>query len=72
MSGQVVVGVVGEVYGGGLVSGGLHGDQQDVVLAQFVSHRGHNILVNSFSNILAKWAGPFWYIKRHHRKTVLM
>ena len=38
VSGQVVVGVVGEVDGGGLVSGGLHGDQQDVVLGQFVSH----------------------------------
>ena len=36
--GQVVVGVVGEVDGGGLVGGGLHGDQEDVVLGQFVSH----------------------------------
>ena len=50
--GQVIVGVVGEVDWCGLVSGGLHADQQEVVLAQFVPHGAHHIPWETF---IAVW-----------------
>ena len=48
MTGQIIVSVIGEVDGGGLVCVGLHGHQQDVVLGQFVPDGGDHIPWETF------------------------
>ena len=48
VTGQIIVSVVGEVDGGGLVCVGLHGHQQNVVLGQFVPDGGDHIPWETF------------------------